>query len=53
MSVLLCGMWDLPGLGIELVSPALADQLLTTGPPGKCAHPLSLNLKFYIFILCF
>ena len=29
------GMWDLPGPGIEPVSPALAGRLLTTGPkPG-------------------
>ena len=26
-------MWDIPGPGIKLVSPALADRLLTTGPP--------------------
>ena len=29
------GMWDLPRLGIELVSPALQGRVLTTGPPGK------------------
>ena len=28
-------MWDLPGPGIEPVSPALAGRFLTTGPPGK------------------
>ena len=28
-------MWDLPGLGIKPVSPALAGRFLTTGPPGK------------------
>ena len=28
-------MWDLPGPGIESVSPALAGGFLTTGPPGK------------------
>ena len=27
--------WDLPGPGIEPVSPALAGRFLTTGPPGK------------------
>ena len=32
---LLCGMWDLPGPGIELTSPALQGGLLTTGPQGK------------------
>ena len=30
-----CGMWNLPGLGLELVSPALAGGFLTTAPPGK------------------
>ena len=28
-------MWDLPGLGIEPVSPLLAGRFLTTAPPGK------------------
>ena len=28
-------MWDLPGPGIEPVSPALAGGFLTTVPPGK------------------
>ena len=28
-------MWDLPGAGIEPVSPAMAGGLLTTAPPGK------------------
>ena len=28
-----CCMWDLPGLGIEPVSPALASGLFTTEPP--------------------
>ena len=28
-------MWDLPGSGIELVSPALAGGFFTIGPPGK------------------
>ena len=28
-------MWDLPGPGLETVSPALADGFLTTVPPGK------------------
>ena len=35
---LLRGMWDLPGPGLEPVSPALAGGFLTTAPPGK---PLS------------
>ena len=28
-------MWDLPGPGLELMSPALAGGFLTTVPPGK------------------
>ena len=28
-------MWDPPGPGIELVSPALAGRFFTTVPPGK------------------
>ena len=31
-------MWDLPGPGIEPVSPALASGYLTTVPPGKSLH---------------
>ena len=29
------GMWDLPGPGLEPMSPALAGGFLTTAPPGK------------------
>ena len=29
------GMWDLPGPGVEPVSPALAGRFSTTAPPGK------------------
>ena len=32
---LLHGMWDLPGPGIEPMSPALADGFFTTEPPEK------------------
>ena len=32
---LLCGMWDLPGSGIEPMSPALAGGFFTTEPSGK------------------
>ena len=32
---LLCGMWDLPGLGLKPVSPAPAGGFITTAPPGK------------------
>ena len=32
---LFLSMWDLPVPGIELVSPVLQSEFLTTGPPGK------------------
>ena len=32
---LLGGMWDLPGPGLEPMSPALVGRFLTTAPPGK------------------
>ena len=32
---LFCSMWDLPGPGIEPLSPALAGAFFTTQPPGK------------------
>ena len=32
---LLLGMWDLPGLGVEPLSPTLAGGFFTTKPPGK------------------
>ena len=43
---LLCGMWDLPRLGIEPVSPELAGEFLTTRPQGKPrdAHSWPLTL---------
>ena len=31
-------MWDLPGPGLEPVSPQLAGGFLTTAPQGKPAH---------------
>ena len=34
-ALLLLGTWDLPGPGLEPVSPALAGGFLTTAPPGK------------------
>ena len=33
-------MWDLPGPGLEPMSPALAGGFLTTVPPGKSEKPL-------------
>ena len=34
---LLRGVWELPGPGLEPLSPALAGGFLTTAPPGKPA----------------
>ena len=54
---LLCAMWDLPGPGIEPVSPALADRFPTTEPPGKHPPPLfsfkSNGQTFRWFPLCY
>ena len=36
-------MWDLPGPGLEPVSPALAGGFLTTAPPGKPSFILDIN----------
>ena len=43
-------MWDLPGLGIKPVSPALAGGFPTTAPPGKPAS-LVLDLGVLDFYL--
>ena len=39
-------MWDLPGPGLEPVSPALAGGFLTTAPPGK-SHDWLLSLNVF------
>ena len=40
-------MWDLPGPGLEPVSPALAGGFLTTAPPGKpCCVDLIFSHQF-------
>ena len=50
-------MWDLPGAGIELVSPALAGRFFTTEPPGKPSKssnptsPLTPQVSFPIYVL--
>ena len=36
-------MWDLPGPGLEPVSPALAGRFSTTAPPGKPAEEYFLT----------
>ena len=39
---MLCGMWNLPGPGIEPGSPALSARFLSTVPPGK-SHLIHLT----------
>ena len=41
-------MWDLPGPGLEPMSPALAGGFLTTGPPGKSEIFFFFNIKNYL-----
>ena len=44
-------MWDLPGPGLKPVSPALADGLPTTAPPGKPRLWVFLKIYFiYLFV---
>ena len=45
---LLLGTWDLPRSGIELVSPALAGELVTTEPPGKPHEPYFFKGSFWM-----
>ena len=59
---LLHGTWDLPGSGMEPVSPASAGGFFTTEPPGKPAivflicisftsAPLLLSFCFVLFLV--
>lgn len=45
-ALLLRGMWNLPGTGIEPVSSELTGRILSTVPPGK-SHCLSVPLKMF------
>ena len=47
-ALLLCGMWDLPGPGLEPVSPALAGGFSTTAPPGESQIKLSCSTIFFL-----
>ena len=54
----LCSMWDLPRLGLQPVSLALAGRLSTTAPPGKPYMLFLMPLEvmedfFYNLNLCF
>ena len=39
----LCGMWNLPGPGVETTFPALAGRFLSTVPPGKSAAKFQIQ----------
>ena len=43
-------MWDLPGPGIEPVSPALADGFFTTELPGNHPFTFIFMFKFAFFL---
>ena len=43
-------MWDLPGPGLEPVSPALTGRFLTTAPPGK-PTPWVFDITYILEIL--
>ena len=45
-------MWDLPGPGLEPMSPALAGGFLTSAPPGKPSFVFFLITLFIYFWLC-
>ena len=45
-------MWDLPGPGLEPVSPALAGGFLTTVPPGKPRSTVPLRINLLLQYLC-
>ena len=47
---LLHGMWDLPGPGLEPVSPALSGGFLTTAPPEKPLTLFSLLISLLFMI---
>ena len=49
LAKMLFGMWDLPRLGLQPLSPALADRFLTTGPPREVPQCCSLR-SFFSFV---
>ena len=43
--------WELPGAGMEPVSPALAGGFLTSGPPGKSINSSLITTSSLNFAL--
>ena len=48
---LLRSMQDLPGSGIQPLSPALADGLVTIEPPGEPSFTFFINYKMMLCIV--
>ena len=44
-----CSLWNLPGPGIEPMSPVLAGRFLTTGPPRKSPLVVLRLSSFFFF----
>ena len=44
------GMWDLPGSGLKLLSPAFTGGFFTTEPPNKSRHAGSLVTAFELLV---
>ena len=51
-SELLPGMWDLPGPGIESMSPALTEGFVSFVPPGKPSNRVLRSLRVRSWFLC-
>ena len=47
-ALLLRSLWNLPGLGVKPVSPALAGRFLTAGPPGKSSPSILPSFLFFL-----
>ena len=47
-------MWDLPGLQVELMSPALQGGFLTTGPQGSPKQDIMMEMgrsgQFHVYL---
>ena len=50
MGLVAPGMWDLPGPGIEPMSPALAGRFLNTVPPGKSLPVTLKHVKRLLYV---
>ena len=46
MGLVVCGMWDPPGQGMEPMSPALVGGFFAPEPPGKLSSKWYVNTDF-------